>query len=394
MNSKNNRVEWVADQGVWLISEAAGNPPRNLEDWAEEQADLGNVSLVLSATNYATHWVSLPGVKGRHLNRALPFALEDVLIRDISDYTVIPGGSLGGKHKAYVVESDLIDRLIELLAIHHLRLSSLQPETAGYAGNQMLRANDGWVVSLQGVFEGWVPDSALPAVLDGVGDKVAGAALSISASSMDEGNLLKTTISSGYPDSFDSIMVSTGKSEPGDSTVSLLQGKAANVGREKKPAPWWTGIASFAAIFAVFACAFLIVENHRTSEQIEMVSSSSKDLYKRWFPGESASNYESRFRRKLRSGGDTADSAGFDSLMGSVSAAWAGLDQSKGAVSIQSIRYSERIGEFLIDVDAQQQSDLQALKAAIEARGLTAEISSAKADKDVVKGRLKVGGAA
>ena len=76
MNSKNNRVEWVADQGVWLISEAAGNPPRNLEDWAEEQADLGNVSLVLSATNYATHWVSLPGVKGRHLNRALPFALS------------------------------------------------------------------------------------------------------------------------------------------------------------------------------------------------------------------------------------------------------------------------------------------------------------------------------
>ena len=80
--------------------------------------------------------------------------------------------------------------------------------------------------------------------------------------------------------------------------------------------------------------------------------------------------------------------------MGNVAAAWAGLDQSKGSISIQSIRYSERIGEFLIDIDAQQQSDLQAFKAAIEARGLTAEISSAKADKDIVKGRVKVGGAA
>jgi general secretion pathway protein L len=379
MNSKNNRVEWVADQGVWLISEAAGNPPRNLEDWAEEQTEMSNVSLMLSATNYATQWVSLPGVKGRHLNRALPFALEDVLIRDIGDYTVVPGGSIGGKHKAYVVESDLIDRLIELLAIHHLRLSSLQPETAGYTGCQMVRAKDGWLISLEGVFEGWVPDSALPAVLDGVGDKVSGADLTIYASSMDEGNLLKTTISSGYPDSFDNITVSTGKSDPRDSTISLLQGKAASAGREKKPTPWWAGIASFAAVFAIFACGFLVVENHRTSEQIEMVSSSSKDLYKRWFPGESTSNYESKFRRKLRSGSDTSDSPDFDS---------------KGAVSIQSIRYSERIGEFLLDVDAQQQSDLQALKAAIEARGLTAEISSAKADKDIVKGRLKVGGAA
>ena len=394
MNSKNNRVEWAADQGVWLITETAGNPPRNLEDWAEEQAEMSSVSLVLSATNYATHWVSLPGVKGRHLNRALPFALEEVLIRDVSDYTVVPGGSLGGKHKAYVVESDLVDRLIELLAIHHLRLSALHPETAGYAGSQIVRSKSGWIVSLEGVFEGWVPDAALPAVLEGVSDKVQGEELTISASSMDEGNLLKTTISSGYPDSFDSISVSTSRPETKENAISLLQGKAATAGREKKPSPWWTGIASFAAIFAVFACGFLIVDNHRTAEQIDMVSNSSQKLYKQWFPGESTSNYESRFRRKLRSDGDTTDSAGFDSLMGNVAAAWAGLDQSKGSISIQSIRYSERIGEFLIDIDAQQQSDLQAFKAAIEARGLTAEISSAKADKDIVKGRVKVGGAA
>ena len=129
--STNDSIGRAADQTI------------DLEKWAEEQAELAPVSLLLSANNYAASWVSLPGVKGRHVNRALPFALEDMLIGDISDYTIIPSGSVAGRHKAYLVASDLVDRLLEVLALHHVRLVSLVPETALLvSGNIITRSND------------------------------------------------------------------------------------------------------------------------------------------------------------------------------------------------------------------------------------------------------------
>ena len=63
-------------------------------------------------------------------------------------------------------------------------------------------------------------------------------------------------------------------------------------------------------------------------------------------------------------------------------------------MDVQGIRFSDRTGELLLDVTAKGQGELQAFKQGLEARGLTAEISSATADKDRIKGRVKVGGAA
>lgn len=392
MNNRHNRVEWQADQGIWLIYEAGeSSPPRNLEDWADEQTELASISLELAATNYATHWVTLPGVKGRHLNRALPFALEEVLISDISAYTVIPGGTLGNQHKAYVVETDLIDRLLELLAIHHLRLTSLIPETSVYVSGQAVRVTDGWNLIIDRRFEGWVPDVAMPSVLDAVCAEPTAQTLTITGNSLDEANLLKTTVSSGYPDAFDEIATSATAPACVESTINLLHGRASTISREERPRPWWAGIASYAAVLTIMGCGFLIVDNLRMEQKVEQVAEASRSLYKQWFPGESPSNYESKFRRKLRSGGESTGSAGFDSIMGEVAAAWSTM---KGGVEVQSIRYSERMDEFLLDVDAKEQGDLQTFKQALESRGLTAEISSAKADKGVVKGRVKVGGAA
>ena len=394
MDNNANRIEWLADQGNWLITESPGMAPRNLEDWAEEQPEMTGVSLVLAATNYACHWLTLPGVKGRHLVRALPFALEDMLVRDVSDYTVVPGGSRASQHKAYVVETDLIDRLLELLAIHHLRLVSLTPETTLLADDQIARADTGWAINIPGKFEGCVPDVALPAVLEAICGDTLDREVTLAVRSMDEGNLLKTTISSGYPDAFDDINIRVGEPKLVETTTTLLQGRNAAVHREKKPKAWWAGVASYAAVLTVLGCGYLMVDNGRKEQQILEVKQSSQALYKSWFPGESTSNYESKFRRKLRSSGDVSEDAGFDAVMGGVAAAWSSVASTDSVVQVQSIRYSERIGEFLLDVDAGQQAALQAFKQALEAQGLSAEIASAKADKDVIKGRIKVGGAA
>jgi len=392
MNTAELIVEWQADQGLWLIYSGSVDTARNLEDWAQEQAELSAVSLQLSSRNYATHWVSLPGVKGRNLARALPFALEETLIGDIADYTVIPGASIKGSHKAYVIETDLIDRLIELLTLHHVRLTSLVPETATLDTNQMIRHSDGWLIVVDPVFEGLVPEAAVSTVFDTLTETGSLGAFSLVTATIDEGNLIKTTLSSGYADAFEALTVSTALPLRRESKVNLLQGRVIAAHQEQRPAAWWRGIVSYAAVFTLAACGYLLVANYQLNHKVAEVTDNSRNLYKQWFPGESASNFEARFRRKLRSGDDTTSGTGFDAVMVNVAHAWS--EASKASVEVQSIRYSERMGEFLLDVTAKEQGDLQAFKQAIEGRGLTAEISSATADKGAIKGRVKVSGGA
>lgn len=400
MTTLNNLVEWHADKEIWTITFStndsvgrASYQTIELEKWAEDQAELAPASLVLSANNYSASWVALPGVKGRHVNRALPFALEEMLIGDISDYTIIPSGSAAGRHKAYLVATDLLDRLLEMLALHHVRLVSLTPETAFLGGgNVVVRSGDGWLASFPGRIEGRLPDGAMPALLESVTNEPFNDVLTISAPSRDQANLLKSTIATGYPEAFDDIEISSQAAFIDDISVNLLQGRALSTAEENKPAAWWRGIAAFAAFFAIASVVYLGVSNHQLSQKVDQVSDASISLYKRWFPGERTSNYEALFRRKLRGESTTESGAGFVSIMSEVAHAWSG-GNAKAAIEVQSIRYSERMGEFLLDVTAKEQNDLQVFKQALEARGLTAEISSATADKGVFKGRVKVGGA-
>lgn len=395
MTTLNNLVEWHADKGIWTITwnGEGRSETTNLEQWAESQADMTQVSLVLSANNYTANWVSLPGVKGRHVARALPFALEEMLIGDIADYTIIPSGSVAGRHKAYLVATDLVDRLLELLTLHHVRLTTLKPETSLMAnGNRITRSRNAWVVSLPGHFEGYVPDNAMSALLESVANEKFDDVLSISTPNRDQANLLKTTIATGYPEAFDDISVSSESSWLDDSNVNLLQGRVFANAEEDTPAAWWRGIAAFAAFFAIISVIYLGVSNHQLSQKVDKVAESSLNLYKFWFPGERTSNYEALFRRKIRGEDTSQDNVNFVSIMAEVAHAWGG--NNKASIEVQSIRFSDRMGEFLIDVTAKEQADLQIFKQALEARGLTAEISSATADKGVFKGRVKVGGAA
>ncbi len=113
-------IQWQSLAGQWMVAPLNGSEWQPLAAWAEDQPDLTQVRMILSPVNYATHWVSLPGVSGRQIPRALPFALEESLIEDISHYLIIPAGQAAKKVRAYVISADLISRLLEECAMHNL----------------------------------------------------------------------------------------------------------------------------------------------------------------------------------------------------------------------------------------------------------------------------------
>ncbi|MDF1642309.1 type II secretion system protein GspL [Thalassolituus oleivorans] len=387
------RVQWHATLGQWTVH--TNQEVKSLEEWADTLPELTAVTLQLSASNYVAHWVSLPGIKARMVNRAMPYALEELILGDLNDFTVLTSGSYKTYHRAYVVANDITERLLDLCELHHVRVQALVPETAALPLISSIQYDAGdWLIQLPGRFEGRVPEGAIAAVLESVLADFTADELIIVGNNLDQANLLKTSIETGYPDCFASIRV-----EPTSpallsipATADLLSGKGLAQQETHKANKWWAGIAAMTAVFAVLSGLYLFADNRLKAQQVAEVRSQSLALYKQWFPGERVRSLERQFREKL-DGGATAGSGGFIAMMANVSRVYASASLQK-SIELQSVRYADRLDELVIEVTATAMGDLQTFKQALEKSGMTADIASATTDKGVVKGRLKVGGAA
>lgn len=397
------KVQWQAAEGRWLIGDIHADFDRDarpLEDWASEQPDLSQVRLVLSATNYSTHWVAMPGVSNRNLAKALPFALEECLISDVDDYLVVPAGKQGKKVRAYVVAIDLLERLIQECELHHLQVRDIIPETQLLPQQNLLRQQfDGWQLLLPGVFEGWIPAAALTPVLESQLTDFNAEQLDIWAAGLDQAQMVKTNLETGFAETFARIDVqaSTRNAEL-DATletklVSLMVGDyQVREAKEDKPAAWWRPLATIAAVWAVMMAGYLFIDNIALKQQETQVRQAAVDLYKQLFPGERVRSLDRQMREKL-SGGGSSEGVGFIQLVNKASKVYA-ANNSKKTLHFQSMRFNDRLNELVVEVKAGSLSELQTLKQALEQEGLTAEVASATNDKDGVKGRLKIGGAA
>ncbi|WP_430462513.1 type II secretion system protein GspL [Thalassolituus sp. LLYu03] len=400
------KVQWQANAGLWLCAPLDKNQWQPLADWADAVADLTQVRLVLSPVNYATHWVSLPGVASRHINRALPFALEEALVDDVSQYLIVAAGQSDKKVRAYALSSDLVERLLEECSLHHLTVRELIPLTQCMnTGNSLLRSeqagSNGWLINLPGRFEGWVPDTAMSAVLDSLLDEEQEplADLIIGAPMLDQAQLLKSTIETGYSGRIGAIecRVSDGladmHSRLGGKLTNLLTGQfQVREVTEAKPAAWWRPLAAMAAVWLVLLTAWLFIGQHTTRKQADQVYTETLSLYKSLFPGERIRMLDRQIREKV-SGQGTVQGDGFLSPVGTLAKVYATQNLQK-QVQVMSLRYNDKLQEITLEVQASSLNELQTLKAALEKEGLNAEVASATNDKDGVKGRIRIGGAA
>lgn len=397
------KVQWQSHQGIWLVADVNTEfdaESQELSAWADGQPDLTAVRLVLSANNYSTHWLSMPGVSSRNLARALPFALEESLIDDIDEYLIVPAGSANKKVRAYAVASDLVERLLQECELHHLVVKELIPETQLLpTKNLMRRQGQGWQISLAGQFEGFVPDMALTPVLETTLQDFSADQLEIWAPSLDQAQLLKTNLDTGFGEVFANITVTA--SNGNDMVAEQLQGKLVNLlvgqfqvreAKEDKPAAWWRSLAGLAAVWLIASAVYLFIDNSALKQKEREVRTSSINLYKQLFPGERVRSLDRQIREKL-SGGGSSEGDGFISLINTTSRIYAAKGLQK-KLHLQSIRFNDRLQELVVEVKAGSLGELQTFKQALEQEGLRAEVASATNDKDGVKGRLKIGGAA
>jgi general secretion pathway protein L len=395
------KVTWQGLAGQWQVQplDAEGGvlpAAVSLAQWASDQPDLLPVRMLLSATNYSCQWLDLPGVSSRHLVRALPFALEENLVADPTDYVIVPAGKQGSRVRAYLVDQALVSQLLEVCALHHVQVRELIPETSVLLDSAIaLWQDDGWLLRLPGVFEGWVSSMAVNAILESVLEGWNASELVIAAEKMDQTLMLKSIIETGFAGVFDSIELQSGTRlasyvrEPLVRPVSLLAGQfQVRDSGNNRPAAWWRPLLPLSAACLLLWAVATGISNHQLRQQVAEINGRSLALYKQLFPGERIRDLNRDFRSKL-DGGNKAPGGGFVSLVNRTSQAYAATGIK--TLQISSIRFSDRQQELIVEVQAANLNDLQTLRQALEKQGLVAEVSSASNDKNVVKGRLKVG---
>ncbi|WP_221798632.1 type II secretion system protein GspL [Oceanobacter mangrovi] len=393
------RVYWNQLAGEWLVMPFPGcENPLSLEQWAASQPERSQVRMLLASANYSTHYVELPGVSSRHLARALPFALEEHLIEDVSRYQIVAAGKHGSKVRAYAASTDLVERLLEQAEHLHLQVFELVPETWLLPeSSSAIWFEQGWLLKISGEFEGWLPAAAMTPMLDTLlTDKQGIGEFHIQAPGIDQANLLKTTIETGYSGVFSDVVLHSG----GDSLLpsvdqltrpaNLLSGQfAVRETRIDKPRVWWRPLAAMAASLAIIYAVGLGVENHQLKQQSAEAYQQARQLYGQLFPGSRIQYLERDFRSKLSEGAN-ASTGGFGELVNLTAQAVAELKASN--LKLGSMRFNERQGELILEVVATNLADVQSLREAIAAKGLKAEVASAANENNVVKGRIKVEG--
>lgn len=408
-------VRWSVEFEAWFVSSLAPIQEENqttdrkpsdwlpLDQWAGEQADLSQMRFILQGENYVCRWLTLPGVQGRHLPKALPFALEESLIEDISHYHLVTAGKLGKfTHRVYCSLSDNFNRLLEACDLRHIQLRQLIPETSLIPDNSLVHDGHFWLVNIPGLSEAKIHESALPAFLEGLCNGLdidSQPSITLIDSNLDAANLLKTQIETNSSGIFKAINVQHGRfSSLRDEALSakccdLLTAEFRPVEPKKdQPAVWWKPLTALAACWVIFTFAEISIENKRLIAQQEQVKAETIGLYKRLFPGERVRFLERQIRSKVK-GDSTVASAGVIILLSQASKALQ-QDNLKQLIQWQSFRFNDRQNELVIDLTAKTLAQLQSYKAAIEQQGLSVEIAQATNDDKGVKGRLKIGASA
>lgn len=392
-------VRWDVINQSWQCAASSSEQWQFFDEWASGKADGSQFRFILSANNYVCRWLNMPGVQGRNLAKALPFALEESLIDDIDDYHLVNAGKKNKTcHRIYTASSEMLQRLAEAGELHHIQLRELVAETSLVPEYSLLKSGDSWLINVPGLAEAKLQESNLATYLDSLltDNDFNAESLQIIDTQIDSAKLLKTQIESGFPEAFETIDIQARDAESvlsaglNHKPVELLTGtfRASEI-KEDKPAVWWKAVAAMAAVWLIFAFTDVAMENKQLVAQEKQVRAASNKLFKQLFPGERIRSMDRQINSKLK-GGTTESSAGFLSLMQQSAKALQNPELKKD-IKWQSFKFNDRQNLLMIDLVAGNIAQLQSYKGSLESEGLTVEISSATNDGGKVKGRLKVG---
>jgi general secretion pathway protein L len=363
-----------------------------LRAWSEQPR--GSLCFAVPGTDVTLLRVDYSAAEKKHIDKALPFTLEDQLASDIDDlhFSTAPLGKTS--LCAAVCAKDKMNHW-------QVQLADLPAPNQWIPEPQLLPWQPGeWVIVLEehsaivrtGNCEGFGIDRSLLSAL-------------LEASLEDAAEPPAVVIVYGQDQAADVLMLPEAVrdqvqwrlgdfgaalllSQEGNVAVNLLQGDFAH----RLPLQrWWRQWRAVAAVF-VAAFALQLIADYASyfnlkQENLEL-RREIEGSYRKAFPKGALVDAEKQVKRQLDALRGTAQSSGFISLMNAAGE----IVASKPGTRIASINYNDKGGEMRMNITASDFEAVEAIRTAMVQNGLTAVMESSNVQGELVRARLRVGG--
>ncbi len=396
----------------WLVADAQGRRQgRGTADCSEllervaaelpmrdGAASFAEVVGLVSNQHVLSLQCDVPGRRASQLRQALPYVVEEFAAAEIEDLHIAHGAiKAGAPISCCVVAKSLLEDWLGSLAEAGIRPQSLvaESELLPCEPGCLSLLFDGDAVLMRSAREAATLERVnLLMALGSVGEervRTLNGSLSELERSRFDGEVEEAPGAPLDGSQRDALDYLAGRWPHRKGVINLLQGDyraepAVRSGREK-----WRGVAALAALWLLVALAATVAEGWRSSQKADALEASALSLYRDIYPDDGSVTIQS-LRRRLNArlgegaGSGGAGSASLISLLGHMASVI------KPSMTVASIDYNERRGEFQAELIVRRYADADQVLEAIAGRGLEAEISSAEQVEGGVSARFRLSG--
>lgn len=363
-----------------LVQSGADQPVErtSLEAFAEQADPLRPVYLVLSSADAVMTRVSLGRKQARHLQKVLPYLLEENLLGEPEAFWFSWGRAektdSGDHWPVLAVKRQQLEALRHFCGERGLFLRGATTDAALLASRAPLRLADSAGVLL-------MPDALRALTVDADTEAAVIRAMDVDTADW--------TVLQGDQAAFSAFRAALAEG----AGIELLRDSMRPLRHRQDvgaaPGPW-RPLGWLAAATVLMACVLMGVQQWRYEQAAEQAREQAEAAYLQLFPGDRVSGglrrqFQARLNRLSGSGGG---GQGFLAIMASAGEVLSGFRE-QGVVS-QRLRYDSRQNLLTLDLQASDFDALERLRSALGDQGLNAEIATARNEGDEVKARLKV----
>ncbi|WP_133490796.1 type II secretion system protein GspL [Alcanivorax sp. 24] len=350
----------------------------------------GGARIVIGGADALCTHVNLSRKQARHLQRVLPFLLEEQLLDAPERLWFAAGKGDHGRYPVTVVDREALDALLTLARDAQVHISSLKslgdvlsraaPVAVAIPGCQTLVLDRERALS----YADEAQLSSLMALCTAPDGEDITAAAEPAPNDPEQPLARVDSPTALFQQLRDGI------NEAG--MVEILQGALApRQNRRGAPSPWapWKPVLGLAAAVFVLSLVALGVQTWRYERAADQAFADAGKLYQSLFPGDRATaglrrQFEARLARLSNGGGATGNARLFQ-VLPSVAAV---LSASK--VEPKRLQFDERQGNLLLDLGAKEYADLEKLQTALREKGVNASIANYRNGPNGVTARIRV----
>lgn len=379
-------VRWPAQAGdeyQWLECDSSAQRLADgfctVEEWPQlvERARGRQLTVLLSARHALITAVTVPTKQQRHLQRVLPFLIEDVVTSSIDDLHIVAGRKLDGERlQAIALSRELLTAVIAQLSAAQLNAQHITIDALclpSGADAQVLIETQQSLLSL--------PDGSAHCFAHDNLNQLAPLLIGDNALQCHRADSAIVVSFSDAIDEVDNALAFLALNSA--DAVNLLQGEfAVKQSFSGQFGQWkWPAVLLSAALFTHYAYAlsdWMILSKRHTKLQSEM-----QTVYAQAFPGTKSDKPYSDMRRQMK----VFDGAG-SSFLSSLEKISAVLND--GNNQITAINFDSERGDLKLSINADDLAALNSLQADLQSSGATVEMGQATANDNGYSGTLTI----